>query len=59
MLRKLRAGNKQRAELDSICSLLLAGCFLGFLFDSEDGSNMFFRNVGELAPDYSPSLPRL
>jgi hypothetical protein len=35
MLRKLLAGNKQRAEVDSVCFLLL-----GFLFDREDGGSM-------------------
>jgi hypothetical protein len=33
--------------------LVLAGCSLDMLFDLEDGSSKFLRNVGELLPDYT------
>jgi hypothetical protein len=31
--------------------VLLAGFFLGSLFDPEDGGDMFLQNVGLLSPD--------
>jgi hypothetical protein len=42
---------------------VLATCFQGgfllrLLFEPEDGSDMFLRNVGRLATDYAASYPR-
>jgi hypothetical protein len=33
-------------------------CFLGLLFDSENGGNNFFRNVTKFLSDYTTSHPR-
>jgi hypothetical protein len=33
--------------------MLIAGFFLGLLFNPEDGSSMFLQNIGELLPDYA------
>jgi hypothetical protein len=40
---------KQAANTEK---LLYAGFFLGLLFNIEDGSNMFLRNVGRLSTDH-------
>jgi hypothetical protein len=36
----------------SVCCLIQAGFLLGLLFDPEDGSDMFLRNVDRISPDY-------
>jgi hypothetical protein len=36
----------------------LSECFFGLLFYPEDGGSMFFRNVGNLVLDYTPSHTR-
>jgi hypothetical protein len=41
-----------------VCCLLLAGYVLGLLFDPEDGDSTFPRNVNQLLPDYTKSIPR-
>jgi hypothetical protein len=33
-------------DLSSACCLLHSGFLLGFIFDPEDGGDMFLRNVG-------------
>jgi hypothetical protein len=42
----------------SICCLFLAGCFLGLLFDSEDGGSTLLRNVSESLPGCKVSHSR-
>jgi hypothetical protein len=42
----------------SACYLLHTGFLLGLFFDPEDGSDVFFRNVGCLSTDYTALYPR-
>jgi hypothetical protein len=42
----------------SACYLLHAGFMLGLIFDSEDGSDMFLQNVGQLSTHYTALYPR-
>jgi hypothetical protein len=37
--------------------LLLAGCFLVISYEPEDEGNIFLRNVNELVPGYTASVP--
>jgi hypothetical protein len=41
-----------KGKTDSPCCLLFAGIFLGYLLNSEDGGDIFLRNVGWLSTDY-------
>jgi hypothetical protein len=38
--------------------MLVAGFFLGLLFNPEDGSSMFFQNIGEVLSHYTALHPR-
>jgi hypothetical protein len=38
--------------------IIQAGFLLGFVFDHEDGSDIFLRNVGWLSTDYTALYPR-
>jgi hypothetical protein len=40
-------------------SLLLAGYFLGLLFNPEDGGSTFLRNVTEFPIDYAVSSQKI
>jgi hypothetical protein len=39
-------------------TITAACCWIGLLFDTEDGGCMFLCNVGKLLPDYTASHPR-
>jgi hypothetical protein len=45
-------GRKHIARRAPFLCLLLAGCLLGLLLDSEDGSTNFPQNISKLLPDY-------
>lgn len=42
----------------STCYLLHAGFLLGLFFDTENGDEIFLRNVGWLLTDYTALCPR-
>jgi hypothetical protein len=39
-------------------SLFIIGLLVGFLFDPEDGSDMFLQNVSRILPNNTALLPR-
>jgi hypothetical protein len=51
------AKKKKYLRKIKVCCLLEAGFSPGLLFTSEDGSNVFLRNVGSLSPDYTVFYP--
>jgi hypothetical protein len=46
------------SKQSSACHLLLAGNWLGLIFSSEDGGNMFLPDIDVLLSGYMLSLPR-
>jgi hypothetical protein len=48
----------QQQTNNSACHLLTCWFLLNYLFDPEDGGDMFIRNVGCNSTDYTASYPR-
>jgi hypothetical protein len=47
-----------KKSIFSACYLLQAGLLSGLLLDTGNGGDMFLRNSGRLAPDYTALYPR-
>jgi hypothetical protein len=57
IFRFLGRRREDKTAARSVCHLLLAGYFLGLIFDPEDGSNMFFPNIGGRVPNCTVLQP--
>jgi hypothetical protein len=52
------ASRKQAARRALLATCIHADLLLGLLFDPEDGSDIFLRNVGRLSTDYTALYSR-
>jgi hypothetical protein len=64
MYNQLKERNTSRNQLEvdikqsTVCSLFYSGFFLGLFFHTQDGGDIFLRNIDWLSTDYTALYPK-